>query len=235
MSTENPTQTITASPTLRITERGLYSPSKYYWQSLCVELPGFTLTESTLMSSFSMGIEGVEETSLLRWSFPGGISGNDTLFRKLGLLTCLSLKTPIRFKRRSTGALRQGRHEAMIPTISSTLAYMEGLMVACRGSPEPKLVNVVIFPAATPVASRPSAIRKLMNTFSEVGRVSVRMSLIGMRERIRSMVTYIANNNQQTPVRTRRRSHRTSNRPSVIDNVRHIPALHVFHKLPARG
>jgi hypothetical protein len=66
---------------------------------------------------------------------------------------------------------------------------MDGAMVACIGSPEPKLLNVVIFTPATVVAARPRAIRHPMRIFSDFERLRVRMSLIGIRDRVRSMAT----------------------------------------------
>jgi hypothetical protein len=94
---------------------------------------------------------------------------------------------PNLFSNLSTGDLRHGKLEAIIPTISSTLAYMDGAMVACKGSPVPKEGNVVIFAQVTAVAQRPSAIRTPIRIFSDLERCRAKTSLIGRRERVRSM------------------------------------------------
>jgi hypothetical protein len=57
-------------------------------------------------------------------------------------------------------------------------------------SPFPKLVKLVILAQAIDVARRPVAMRMQMRNFSVLERWSVRMSLMGMRARMRSIDTY---------------------------------------------
>ena len=93
---------------------------------------------------------------------------------------------------RSTVDFRQGSEHAIIITTFSSIAYVEGTIVACRASPVPKDRNVVIFAQRIAVASRPSDIRNPMQTFSTGERERLRISRMGISESVRSMIIYTA-------------------------------------------
>lgn len=112
---------------------------------------------------------------------------------KLGVVKWCSFTMPNLLRSFSIGLLKHAKEHAMIPTISSSLASMDGLIVACMTSPLPKSLKVVILAQATAVASSPRDMRKQIRIFSVMLRCRVRTRRMGMSERVRSMVMYTAN------------------------------------------
>ena len=135
---------------------------------------------------------GTEPSRLFLWSWLFGVSVSGRVFTKLGRVRWCSFRIPARFKNRSMGDLKHGKHDTMMPTCSSSFASSDGLTVACIGSPLPKLGKPANLLHATPVAARLRAMRTPRRIFSEVERLRVRIRRMGIRERTRSITTKVA-------------------------------------------
>lgn len=134
---------------------------------------------------------------------------------------------------RSTVDFRQGSEHAIIITTFSSIAYVEGKIVACRASPVPKDRNVVIFAQRIAVASRPSDIRNPMKTFSTGERERLRISRMGISESVRSMIIYTADEFKRRTKDIAKTEH-TRDCPPKIDDGLHRPALNIRNRFPAR-